>query len=210
MSFLPAFAYAIAVNNTANGQAELNDADPEDTSDDEHWHHLDQSPFVRELRRLEDLKQYQKRGYEFEHFIANLFRHRYFRVTSNPRTAKPRQTDLLATRGDESYIIEVKWRASKTDIADVDSLFTRLEAAPASAAGLMVSFKGFTKTAIERVEQRSDRPVLLMTGEELVHLVEWDEHISHLLIRKKAELLSSRKAYFAAATVKKPSIDQAF
>ena len=124
------------------------------------YHH---NPFVRELRRLEKLDNYQKRGYEFQDFVGSLFKLRHFQVTSSPGTAKPRQTDLLATRGADSYIIETKWRSSKADINDIDSLFARLGAAPGAVVGLMVSHAGFTDSAIDRVEQRSDRPVLLMT-----------------------------------------------
>ena len=117
-------------------------------------------------------------------------------VASSPGTARPRQTDLLATRGGDAYLIETKWRGSKANIDDVDSLFSRLAAAPSSVVGVMVSYSGFTASAIERVEQRSDRPVLLITGNELEQLAEWDEDLAHLLARKKASLLTHRKALF--------------
>ncbi len=116
----------------------------------------------------------------------------------NPGTARPRQTDLLATRGNDAYLIETKWHSDKVDIGDVDSLFTRLNATPPAVVGLVISFSGFTKTAIERTEVQSGRPVLLMTGEELEKLVNWGEDIAHLLARKKAFLLTHRQALIAA------------
>ena len=171
--------------------------------DDESWeptyHH---SPYVRELRRLKELHSYQRRGYDFEEFVGDLFRRWHFKVIRNPGTARPRQTDLLAARGNDSYLIETKWRSSKVDIDDIDSLFTRLEATPASVVGLTVSFSGFTDSVIERVEQRSSRPVLLMTGEELEQLVQWDEDLVHLLARKKASLLTHRVVFFSTTREK--------
>jgi Holliday junction resolvase len=186
----------VASKNDRQGEPEPEGDDLDDESWDLTYHH---SPFVRELRRLKELDNYQRRGYEFEEFVASLFRRRHFKVIRNPGTAKPRQTDLLAKRGDESYLIETKWRSSKVDIDDIDSLFARLEATPASVVGLMVSFSGFTGSVIERVEQRSDRPVLLMTGEELERLVEWDEDLVHFLALKKTSLLTNRTAFFAAS-----------
>ena len=163
---------------------------------DSAYHH---NPFVRELRRLERLDSPQKRGYEFQDFVGSLFKLRHFQVTSSPGTARPRQTDLLVTRGADTYLIETKWRKTKADINDVDSLFTRLAAAPGAVVGLMVSYAGFTDSAIEKVEQRSDRPVLLMTGSELARLVEWDDDLVHFLAQKKTSLLTRRKVFFATA-----------
>jgi Holliday junction resolvase len=181
------------VANIDDRQIEHDGDDPDDEWDFTYHH----NPFVRELRRLKELNNHHGRGYEFQEFVANLFRYRHFKVTSNPGTARPRQTDLLATRGEDIYIIEVKWRITKANIDDIDSLFSRLEAAPSSAVGLMVSFPGFTASVIEKVEQRSDRPVLLMTGEEIERLIEWDEDLAHFLARKKNVLLTSRTAFFA-------------
>jgi hypothetical protein len=154
---------------------------------------------VRELWRLKELKDYRRRGYDFEEFAASLFRRRHFRVVLSPGTARPRQTDLLATRGGDAYLIETKWRSSRANINDIDSLFSRLEAAPSAIVGLMISFSGFTASAIEKVEQRSERPVLLITGDELEQLVYWDEDVVHLLSRKKAFLLTHRKALFVTS-----------
>jgi hypothetical protein len=184
----------VANGEDRQDEPECNDLDQE--SLDPTYHH---NPFVRELRRLEKLDNYQKRGYEFQDFVGSLFKLRHFQVTSSPGTAKPRQTDLLATRGADSYIIETKWRSSKADINDIDSLFARLAAAPSAVVGIMVSHAGFTGPAIERVEQRSDRPVLLMTGSELARLVEWDDDLAHFLAQKKTYLLTHRKVFFPVA-----------
>jgi len=175
----------VANGEDRKDEPEYKDLDQE--SLDPTYHH---NPFVRELRRLEKLDNYQKRGYEFQDFVGSLFKLRHFQVTSSPRTAKPRQTDLLATRGADSHIIETKWRSSKADINDIDSLFARLAAAPGAVVGLMVSHAGFTDSALDRVEPRSDRPVLLMTGSELARLVEWDDDLAHVCRRGSGDTVS--------------------
>lgn len=170
-----------------------------DESDDEAWDSYHHDPVVRELRRLKQMPRSQRRGYDFENFVGTLFRQRHFSVVPGPGTAKPRQTDLLARRGGETYLIETKWRKTKANINDVDSLFTRLDAAPRDVTGLLVSFTGFTDEVITRVEQRSDRPVLLISGEELQALVERDRDLVQLLARKKTALLTHRQAQVGVA-----------
>ena len=171
-----------------------------DELDDETWdrnyHH---DPLVRELRRLKQAPDSQRRGYDFENFVGSLFRQCHFSVIPGPGTARPRQTDLLARRGGETYLIETKWRKTKATINDIDSLFTRLDATPRDVTGLLVSFRGFTDEVIARVEQRSDRPVLLVSGEELEALVEWDRDLLQLLARKKTALLTHRQAQVGVA-----------
>lgn len=69
----------------------------------------------------------------------------------------------------------------------------------------MVSYAGFTQEAIRKVELRSDRPVILMDGDELERLVEWSDDIAQLLGRKKNALLTHRKAYLGTTRRSRPA-----
>lgn len=180
------------MDSVSGGQDNIEPDDLDDETWDTTYH---RNPFVRELRRLKGLDNYQRRGYDFQDFVGSLFKQSHFSVVPSPGTAKPRQTDLLATRGDDAYLIETKWRSSKANIDDIESLFSRLGAAPAAVVGLMASFSGFTEAVIKKVELRSDRPVLLITGSELEQLVEWDQDLVQLLARKKTALLTHRQAF---------------
>jgi hypothetical protein len=184
----------VTSEQTAQGQPD--EADREDVSWDYDYHH---DPLVRDLIRLKAADDAVRRGYDFEQLVATIFGRKHFKVVLNPGTARPRQTDLLATRGDDMYLVEIKWLSTKAGIDDVDALFTRLGAVPSGVIGLMISFTGFTASAIERTQQHSDRPVLLITGTELEQLLRWDEDIAHLLARKKAYLLTHRRALFVTA-----------
>jgi hypothetical protein len=115
----------------------------------------DASPLLRELEDLKGLTNAHKRGYDFQIFVGRCFQSRNFHVETRARVSEPRQVDVFASRGDEAYLIEAKWRKDLANIDDIDSLFTRLEAVPPSVTGLMVSYEGFTAEVVSRVEQKS-------------------------------------------------------
>ena len=71
----------------------------------------------------------------------------------------------------------------------VDQLLARLHGAPPNVVGLLVSMSGFSRTAIKRVEQNAQRPVLLLTGDEVDELVERG-HGLHALVTWKLDHLT--------------------
>jgi Holliday junction resolvase len=78
--------------------------------------------------RLDDIEQLGsavRRGRELEHLVADLFRRLHFEVRLNPGTARPRQTDVLASKAGEVYLIECRWRSDKANVDDIDSLRSR-------------------------------------------------------------------------------------
>lgn len=114
-------------------------------------------------------------------------------MVNEPGTARPRRSDLLATRGDEQYLIETKWRKDSANIDDVASLFDRLYAAPSSVIGILVSYSGFSNEVLNRVIEESQRPVLLVSGGELESTLGRDGDFIRLLRKKKEELLVNRR-----------------
>jgi hypothetical protein len=138
----------------------------------------------------------QARGRRFEALIARLFEHARFKVDVNPRTSRPRQSDLLARSGSEIYLVETKWTKAKADVSDVDSLFRRLEDTPVTVAGVLISVSGFTKSAIVRVEAQRARPVLLVEQGELEQLWYEPGELRRLLRRKQRHLLVQARMIF--------------
>jgi hypothetical protein len=128
-----------------------------------------------------------KRGRRFEKLVADLFRVNHFDVRLNPGTARPRQTDLLATKLTEVYLIECKWRSTKADIADIDSLRARLRRTH-GAIGLLIGMAGFSGTAISDVADHRDQPILLISGDELRGLAKGPSQLLELLWRKAEAL----------------------
>lgn len=152
----------------------------------------DYSALPKELKALKERTDAHRRGFDFQPFVGKIFQAQHFRVENKPRVAKPRQVDLFATRGDEVYLIETKWRKDPANINDIDSLFTRLEAVPSFVTGLLVSYSGFTDEVLQRVKDRSNRPVLLVSGVELEDALGWSASFIALLRRKKEDLLVHR------------------
>ena len=153
----------------------------------------DSSAQSEEFASLKKRLDAHRRGYDFQPFVGNLFRAQHFKVEEKAGISAPRQVDLLATRGDEVYLIETKWQLDPADIDDVDALFTRLEPVPPGVVGLLVSFSGFTPSVIDRVREKSRRPVLLVSGVEIEQALGWSGDFISLLRRKKSALLTHRR-----------------
>lgn len=164
--------------------------------------------FIDQLERIKPLPT-PERGYAFERFIEDVFKKEHFSVTHNSPVAKPRQVDLFATRHNESYLIEAKWKKRPSDVGDIDSLFTRLEEGVSSVVGLLVSFCGFTQTAIERVkDKRSSHPIILLNGQELEKIIRNDSNLAQVLQQKKSMLRDHNEVFFLETTDPYPSKSQ--
>lgn len=148
-----------------------------------------QSALVREFERLERLGDPHARGVELEPLLRRLFRRAQFRAELNTAVASPRQTDLVATNGRETYLVESLWESGRADIDDVDQVRTRLADTHASVVGLLVSVGGFTSGAIERIRDKRERPVLLLGGAELRDVLATPSLLPGLLRHKWDELV---------------------
>jgi hypothetical protein len=160
---------------------------------------------IDEFRSLQKSGDPQRRGIQFESLVARQFREAYVKVQANPGVARPRQTDFLAMNSRDRYLVEMKWKQKAADINDVDSLFSRLDRTPGSVVGVLVSISGFSKNAIERVESRRDRPVLLVTGAEIERILQRGS-LTRLLRRKQDHLLVEGRALLTQEQPERPGI----
>lgn len=156
-----------------------------------------------ELTELRALGDSQQRGYRFEDFVAKVLRQDHFSVVSNAGVSRPRQVDALAVRGELIYLVETKWRRSKANVNDVDSLATRLQSTSPTVVGLLVSYSGFTSEAVARTEQLAQRPIALVTGEELENSL-WPGDFVRLVRRKIESLVTHRSVLFVATNPMRP------
>lgn len=77
----------------------------------------DFSALPREFEALKQQTDAHRRGYDFQPFVGRILQAQHFRVEKKSRAATPRQVDLFATRGDEVYLIETKWRKTPAAIS---------------------------------------------------------------------------------------------
>lgn len=149
------------------------------------------SRMEQELQSLRTNENSQRRGYRFQEFIAELFRAAQFEVTPNAGAAKPRQTDLVARRGADGYLVETKWEKKKASSADIDALLSRLRRTSNELTGVFFSNAGYTTDAVELVRHERARPILLFEGSELDRLVQDDRVLLQLLRQKRDQLVTN-------------------
>lgn len=144
---------------------------------------------IQSFHALAGSDDVKRRGRELEQLVQRLFQQAHFKVARDPAAAKPRQTDLVATYGTDTYLIETKWWSRKAGIGAVDEIWTRLMETHPSMVGVLISVSGFGDGAIRRAEQRRNRPVLLIDGDELASVLRYPEELPGLLRRKRDELM---------------------
>jgi hypothetical protein len=145
---------------------------------------------LAQLDTISQLSRPARRGLELERFVADLFRQHHFKVDLNPGTARPRQTDVLATKGLDVYLVECKWRSDKANIDDLDSLRSRLRRTSGGVVGVLVSYSGFSGSVLFDAEHQRNQPILLLSGDEIMLIASRPELLPDLLWRKRDALLT--------------------
>jgi hypothetical protein len=140
------------------------------------------------FERLLESEDAAGRGPAFERVLGERLADDGFTVHFNPRTARPRQTDLLAIREPQHFLIEAKWRKRSIDVGDVDSLRTRLNRVPSDIVGCIFNMSGYGSGAIEQVESDRTREILLFNAAE-INSIFADRFDVHELMRRKREML---------------------
>jgi hypothetical protein len=140
------------------------------------------------FERLLESEDSAGRGPAFEKVLGEQLTANGFTVHFNPKTARPRQTDLLAIRESEHFLIEAKWRKRGIDIGDVDSLRMRLNRIPSDIVGCIFNMSGYSSRAITQVENDRAREILLFNAAEINSIFAGRLKV-HELIRRKRETL---------------------
>ncbi|MEV7629388.1 restriction endonuclease [Actinoplanes sp. NPDC089786] len=143
-----------------------------------------------------------ERGRHLETITAALFRREHFRVQLNPGSASPRQTDLIAIKVGDIYLVECKWRSDKANIDDVDSLRSRLRRVDTHAVGILLSYEGFTEPVLTEVLANRSQAILLISGRELEQVASGFRSLSDLLWRKRQALITDGEVLLDEPTLK--------
>lgn len=145
---------------------------------------------------LADAEDPQSRGIEFQDLLRQVLVESRFEVHQNPRVAKPRQSDLLATKDDLVFLIEAKWLTRKIDASDIDDLRARLQRTPVNVIGCLISMSEFAPTAVEAVEADRQREILLFRPGEVESLT-LGKTVDELIKRKRKTFRIDGKVWFA-------------
>jgi hypothetical protein len=150
-----------------------------------------------EFQTFWESKQPQKRGRAFEDLFCRLLYKNGFDVHKNSRSAKPRQTDLLAEHGDNTFLFELKWLKRRVDIATVGQIKDRLRRAPRGTIGCICSPSGFTESLIRDIEEhRHEFEVLLFNPLEIYSLFAEQITVSELIDEKRRSMKRNGTLWF--------------
>jgi hypothetical protein len=159
----------------------------------------------REFERLLASDDPVARGPAFEKLLHAQLARDGFVVHLGPKSAKPRQTDLIAILGSQHFLIEAKWRQRKVDVADIDGLRDRLRRVPADFVGCIFNMSDFAAPAIEEVERDRTREILLFNPAEINAIFGGRLTAQELIRRKREALRVDAKVLFVDSKPNSPT-----
>jgi hypothetical protein len=129
----------------------------------------------------------QQRGYAFETLLRDLF-NVFGLQAREPFRLKGEQIDGSFVLQGETYLIEAKWQAAQTGVADLHTFHGKLEQKAAWTRGLFVSNSGFTEDGL--VAFGKGKRVICMDGLDLFDTLSRELPLNHVLeskVRRAAE-----------------------
>jgi Holliday junction resolvase len=144
------------------------------------------------------MKSATSKGREYESEVADLFTAAGFEVIENPKSARPRQSDLFARDAGADFLIEVKNQKKKIDVNDIDALRSRLERVSVDIVGIIFTTSKLTNPAIQTIEASRHREILVFIKEEIENVRSQRQNIRALIERKRTALRVQGKVWFSA------------
>jgi hypothetical protein len=129
-----------------------------------------------------------RRGRDFEKIVAEIFARAGFDVVVDPGAARPRQTDVYASRGSDAYLIETKWQINPAGSPDVDEMRSRLGRQPPGVVGVLVTIAGITEEGLREIERQRERPILVVEDNEIESVLDGSTDLRQLLRAKHTQL----------------------
>lgn len=123
----------------------------------------------------------QTRGYAFETLLRDLF-NVFGLEAREPFRLRGEQIDGSFVLQGETYLIEAKWQAAQTGVADLHTFHGKLEQKAAWTRGLFVSNSGFTEDGL--VAFGRGKRVVCMDGLDLYETLNRELPLNHVLERK--------------------------
>jgi len=150
------------------------------------------SELEKEYRSLIKIENPQKRGYEFEKFINDLFL--FFDIDIKKSFKyENEQIDGAFTHDNRDYLCEVKWTSALTTQTEVDVLYTKVSRKLNATLGLFISYYGFG--AFEKTTKNYPT-IILMDGQEIMTILEGRVNLNEVLKRKRQEASRTGDIYF--------------
>ena len=133
--------------------------------------------------RLVTSKEYQKRGFELEKVLYDLFELFDLDPKASFRNTGE-QIDGAFTLEGTDYLFEAKWQNHLINASDLDSFSGKVKRKLDNTLGLFLSVNGFSQDAV-RIHSVGRSTVLLMDGTDLMAVLENQIDFVSLIVRKR-------------------------
>jgi hypothetical protein len=141
----------------------------------------------------------QGRGKQFESLLGDLLELEGCRVWRNPRSAIPRQTDLVIELDQFALLVEAKWKNKKIDIADLDNLRSRLRRGTPELWGCLFSMSEYNPKLLADLVEHRTPPIILFNAFEIRSLFSGRSSIKSLIQQKITNFRIHAKLWFSDA-----------
>lgn len=129
---------------------------------------VDKEKLQKRLDALHKKVGTQDGGYEFQKWFYDLLD--YFDIDNRrPYNTNGRQIDGSLTYEGTTYLVELKFTNSQTDVTEIDSLKAKVEEKADNTMGIMVSISGYSSVAIKSASGR--RSLLLLLDAQHIYMV---------------------------------------
>ncbi len=117
----------------------------------------------------------QERGVQLQSLLKDLFA--AHEIPYDPPFRTPGQEmDGKFVFASRHFLVEARWRKDEADFQALSHFHSKIKTKLTGTLGLFISMEGFQPDAVQSVLQLGDRSMLLLSGMELVKIIE--EHIS--------------------------------
>ena len=196
---LRTFAEPYRAMRTAEAEA-LRRQDVERARQDQRRAIADELDRLRSLFLLFFMNAPQTRGYELETLLNELFA--LFDIDAKaPFRIQGEQIDGAFSLEGSEFILEAKWQQAPTPLTDLDIFSAKIKRKLDNTLGLFVSINGFMSNAVER-HASGDRPsILLMTGGDLMTVLDDRIPLPNLLMRKRQHAARTGQILLEATSI---------
>jgi hypothetical protein len=149
------------------------------------------------------LKDKKERGDRFEVLMNKIFGY-YSERSEGPFERTGEQVDGLFYFDKHWYLVEIRWKADKSNAADVSVLRDRASRSfGGDTKALFVSFNGFSQDCLESMTGGDYERVILFDGSDLRTVLDCQIAFDLLLTEKQIELVKNKRPWVSAIEITK-------
>lgn len=155
---------------------------------------IDYDLYVKELQRIYGIEEPQKRGYEFETFLYNLFK----AFDLEPRGSFKivgEQIDGSFVLHNEVYLLEAKWTKTPIDKSELVVFNEKVSSKSGFTRGLFISLSSYSDEALKTLSSGRTVNIVLMSVAELGAALSMHNNLSTLIWEKIRVLAEEGKCY---------------